>query len=1624
MRHRTKALLVGIVALAAGATAAAQTNLGSVTIGGNTTSAVTVTFASATTPASIAVVTQGNPSLDFTNATGGTCAAGTAYAANAACTVNVEFAPQFAGARYGAVVLEDANGVVATVYLQGTGLGPQVNFLPGTQSIVANAATSGLYEPFGVAVDGSGNVYIADTSKNQVLKETLSAGVYTTSVVAHNDLSVPYGVAVDGGGNVYVADTYNNRVLKVTLTAGNYIQSVVANGLQFPYGVAVDGSGNVYITDDSDQVLKETLSAGNYTQSIVANKANNGLSDPQAVAVDGSGNVYIADNTYGSTGFTSSRVLKETLSAGGYTQSIVANSATNGLSYPLAVAVDGTGNVYIADSGNGRVLKETLAAASYTQTILANSANNGLGSLSGVAVDGSGNVYIADNAKDRVLKEDFADPPSLSFAATPPGAASIDSPQTVSLWNDGNAPLTFPIPASGDNPSISGDFTLNSSATSSCPLVAYSAANSGTLAAGASCLLPISFTPTTTGTLSGSLALTDNNLNGTNVLQTLPLSGNSLALESITIASASAGLQVGWTDQFTAAATLSDKSTENVTSAVAWASTQTTVATIGASGLATALAAGSTNITASWGGETSNSLSLGVAAETPTAYVVPTETIGTSSATQTAALWLPSGFTLGSIAVVTQGAANLDFNYASGGTCTVGTAYAAGQTCTVNYTFKPMAPGTRMGAISLYDSSSPTPVLQVTVFLAGTAAGPLVNFMSGAQSVVANSATNGLDAPEGVAVDGSGNVYITDTTAAIDCRVLKETFSAGSYTQSVIASNVVDAGTKDLYFPSSVAVDGAGNVYIAVTGYTRYFVPSQVLKETLSAGSYAPSVIASFALYGSDDAEGVAVDGSGNVYIADTSNNQVLKETLSWAGYTQSVVANAATNGLYQPEGVAVDGSGNVYIADTNNGRVLKETFAGGSYTQSVVANAATNGLYEPQGVAVDGSGNVYIADYQNNRVLRETPSADGYTQSVIANAATNGLDAPYGVAVDGSGNVYITDTGNDRVLKEDFADPPSLSFAATAVGAISTDSPQTVTLWNDGNATLIFPIPTSGINPTISANFTLNGSGASACQVEDAGSAAEATLAPGASCELAINFAPEAKGAFSGSLVFTDNNLNAPAPAYASQSIALKGATPQATPQITWAIPAAIAYGTALGAAQLDATSSVAGTFAYSPAAGTVLTAGPQTLKATFTPTDTTDYTTAMATVTLTVNEAAPTITWPTPAAITYGAGLGAAQLDATSSVAGSFAYSPSSGVVLGAGSQALKTTFTPTDTTDYTTASASVTLTVNQATPIVTWATPAAIFQGTALSATQLDATASVPGTFVYTPALGATPAVGNDTLSVTFTPTDSVDYSAVTATVTLTVNVPLNPVPFVGNITPAIADAGGAAFTITVNGSGFLANSTVYWATSALTTVFVSSTELTATVTAADIATPGAAAITVQTPAPGGGMSDVLQFEVDSPAAAATAPTVPTAVVTVTAGSTATYSISFPVSVTNATASCLNLPAGALCSFSFASGILTISTSSTTPAGTYQVTVVFDETVSSTSSGFILLPLLLLPVYLLRRKLTRRGVWAAVGLSVMLAGAVAFSVGCGGSSSSSTTKTTTQAVTSSGVVGMAVH
>src|SRR5207253_1048783 len=152
------------------------------------------------------------------------------------------------------------------------------------------------------------------------------------------------------------------------------------------------------------------------------------------------------------------------------------------------------------------------------------------------------------------------------------------------------------------------------------------------------------------------------------------------------------------------------------------------------------------------------------------------------------------------------------------------------------------------------------------------------------------------------------------------------------------------------------------------------------------------------------------------------------------------------------------------------------------------------------------------------------------------------------------------------------------------------------------------------------------------------------------------------------------------------------------------------------------------------------------QTLSVSFTPTDATNYTTATKTVSITVLKATPIITWTTPADIVHGTTLSGTQIDATASVPGTFVYTPAAGAVLKAGTaQTLSVAFTPTDAANYTTATKTVSINVLKATPVLTWTTPADIIYGTALGATQLNASSNVAGTFVYTPAAGAVLSAG---------------------------------------------------------------------------------------------------------------------------------------------------------------------------------------------------------------------------------------------------------------------------------------
>src|SRR5439155_11367173 len=156
--------------------------------------------------------------------------------------------------------------------------------------------------------------------------------------------------------------------------------------------------------------------------------------------------------------------------------------------------------------------------------------------------------------------------------------------------------------------------------------------------------------------------------------------------------------------------------------------------------------------------------------------------------------------------------------------------------------------------------------------------------------------------------------------------------------------------------------------------------------------------------------------------------------------------------------------------------------------------------------------------------------------------------------------------------------------------------------------------------------------------------------------------------------------------------------------------------------------------------------------------------------TVQINVLKGTPTITWANPADITYPTMLSGTQLNASASVVGSFVYTPASGTLLNAGNgQNLKVDFTPTDTINYNNASKTVQINVLKATPTITWANPADITYPTALGATQLNATANVPGSFVYTPASGTLLNAGNtQNLKADFTPTDTANYNPASKTV----------------------------------------------------------------------------------------------------------------------------------------------------------------------------------------------------------------------------------------------------------------
>ncbi|WP_197414090.1 NHL repeat-containing protein [Terracidiphilus gabretensis] len=739
------------------------------------------------------------------------------------------------------------------------------------------------------------------------------------------------------------------------------------------------------------------------------------LNNPSGIAVDASGNVYIADTNH-------NQVLKETYSAGSYIQSTIGS----GLRLPQGVAVDASGNVYIADTGNTRVLKETFSSGSYTQsTVVTGTASNG---FIAVAVDASGNVYVADFIGNQVLKETFSagsyTQSTVGTGLNFPASVAVDAGGNVYIANGENNNVLI-VPPSDPACATAGDCTTVGTSLNFPQGVAVDASGNIYIAD------------------SGNNRVVKETFSAGNYTQSTVTTGlgNPLALA----ADSNGNVYI--------ADTTNNRAVEEQIASVNLGS-----AAVGTPGTAQTLTFNFTNATAA-------NISAPVA--------------------------------------LTGGVTGKDFAVAAGGTCNATTSYSAGGTssCTVKVTVNPAFPGVRMGAVELTKTSG---AVIATAYVYGTGTAPQAAFPPGVQS----SLLIGFTAPAGATTDQAGNIYVADSTAG---KVFKYT-AAG-----VLSATVASGLTK----PIGVAVDGAGNVFVADNSAGDLF------EYALSGSTYTKSTVAGSL----SEPQFVAVDVSGNLYVSTSGDHALHVYMPGSGGYTYvKDVANGSTVTNFGPNGVALDAVGNVYVADAGNSEVSIFTPSGSGYTQSEVASS----LSSPYGVAVDATGNVYVTLSGGTDVLEFTPGSGGaYTQSTVG----SGLGSPAGVAVDAGGNVYVANgsgTLAKTVQKVDVSDPPTLTFASTAIGEAS--SAQTVTVANIGNASL-----TIESDPAVAANFVLDST--NTCGVFSS------PIAVGASCALALDFKPtEAGSPLTGTATLVDNNLNANTSPFATHVFDLSGIAQSST--------------------------------------------------------------------------------------------------------------------------------------------------------------------------------------------------------------------------------------------------------------------------------------------------------------------------------------------------------------------------------------------------------------------------------------------------------------------------------------------
>ena len=309
--------------------------------------------------------------------------------------------------------------------------------------------------------------------------------------------------------------------------------------------------------------------------------------------------------------------------------------------------------------------------------------------------------------------------------------------------------------------------------------------------------------------------------------------------------------------------------------------------------------------------------------------------------------------------------------------------------------------------------------------------------------------------PQGVAVDSSGNVYVADRVNN-KIRKITPTGEVTTFAGSGALGSDDGPGAAATFFrPNGVAVDLSRNVYVADSGNNkiRAITPASVVSTLAGSGAIGsedgPGAEATFGW-----AVGVAADSSGNVYVADSGSNKIRKiaaggvvTTLAGSGAGGSADGSGDVATFSEPSGVAVDSSGNVFVADTDSHKIRKiapggvvTTFAGSGAPGSADGTGTAATFTLPFGVAVDSSMNVFVADSGNNKIRKITPA--GVVSTLAGSGAYGSADgigtaatfyAPSGVAVDSSGHVYVADSGSNKIRKITQPPGPCVQDAFTA---------------------------------------------------------------------------------------------------------------------------------------------------------------------------------------------------------------------------------------------------------------------------------------------------------------------------------------------------------------------------------------------------------------------------------------------------------------------------------------------------------------------------------------------------------------------------------------------------------------